>query len=112
MNDKRKKFLSGNNQIIAEKYEPSLVIKTSSVNSRIVLSVTDNGTGIPDEIKNKVFLPFFTTKPAGEGTGLGLSLSHDIIVKGNRGELNFKSELGKWTEFRVELPVVVPHKAN
>ena len=104
MNDKRKK-LSATSSSPSTPFEPVLKVKTSLVNSRILVSVTDNGTGIPDEIKNKVFLPFFTTKPTGEGTGLGLSLSHDIIIKGNRGDLTFISELGKWTEFKIELPV-------
>jgi signal transduction histidine kinase len=105
MNDKKKKIMQSKNGA-AESYTPVLNIKTAIQNSRIVVAINDNGTGIPDEIKNKVFLPFFTTKPPGEGTGLGLSLSHDIIVKGNRGDLTFKSELGNWTEFRIEIPVV------
>jgi signal transduction histidine kinase len=103
MNDKLKRLSTSPNNPAT--FEPVLKVKTSIVNSRIVVSITDNGTGIPDEIKNKVFLPFFTTKPTGEGTGLGLSLSHDIIIKGNRGDLTFISEIGKWTEFRIELPV-------
>jgi signal transduction histidine kinase len=85
-------------------YEPELIIKTAIVNSMLRISIRDNGTGIPDEIKDKVFLPFFTTKPTGEGTGLGLSLSHDIVTKGNDGELSVKSEPGNWTEFQVLIP--------
>jgi len=103
MNEKRKKAVT--NGLIPANYEPELFVKTSFANSKIVISIRDNGLGIPDEIKNKIFLPFFTTKPTGEGTGLGLSLSHDIITKGNRGGISFNSEIGKWTEFKVELPV-------
>jgi len=112
MNEKKKKMLAFSGQTPSVPYEPVLKISTFFRDSRIHFTVNDNGTGIPEEIKNKVFLPFFTTKPAGEGTGLGLSLSHDIITKGNRGEIGFKTEPGKWTEFRVELPVVVPVVSN
>jgi signal transduction histidine kinase len=104
MNDKRKKLSA--NEADNPDYTPTLKVKTFVVNSRVVISINDNGTGIPEEIRNKVFLPFFTTKPPGDGTGLGLSLSHDIINKGNRGNLTFNTELGKWTEFRIELPLL------
>lgn len=104
MNEKIKKLKSANTDLVSF-YEPELIVKTSVVNAVIHISVRDNGTGIPDEIKNKIFLPFFTTKPTGEGTGLGLSLSHDIIVKGNEGEIRVNSEPGKWTEFLITLPV-------
>ena len=112
VNEKKKKMHSISGETPSVPYEPALKVSTFVRNSRIHLMVKDNGTGIPDEIKNKVFLPFFTTKPTGEGTGLGLSLSHDIITKGSRGEIGFKSELGKWTEFYIELPVVVPVSSN
>jgi len=105
MNDKKKK-LAATSPDTASGYRPVLKVKTALVNSRIVVSIHDNGTGIPEEIRNKVFLPFFTTKPTGEGTGLGLSISHDIVTKGNRGDLTFNSEVGKWADFRIELPVV------
>ena len=104
MNDKKNKLTSLENG--NANYRPKLKIKTTLINSRIVVAILDNGTGIPEEIQNKVFIPFFTTKPTGEGTGLGLSISHDIIIKGNRGDLTFNTEFGKWTEFRIELPVV------
>ncbi|HKL31983.1 MAG TPA: ATP-binding protein, partial [Tangfeifania sp.] len=67
------------------------------------ISVTDNGNGIPEEIKDKIFQPFFTTKSAGEGTGLGLSLSYDI-VKAHGGELKVETTEGKGTEFTILLP--------
>lgn len=104
MNEKLKKVKSGSISNVSASYEPELIVKTAVVNSMIRITVRDNGTGIPDEIKDKVFLPFFTTKPTGEGTGLGLSLSHDIITKGNDGEITVKSEPGNWTEFMVILP--------
>ena len=64
----------------------------------------DNGTGIPEEIKEKMFNPFFTTKPAGEGTGLGLSLSYDIIVKQHGGTIEVDTQPGEFTEFAIALP--------
>lgn len=103
-NEKQKKLLATDEKA-ASLYEPELIVKASIVNSMIVITVRDNGMGVPDEIKDKIFLPFFTTKPTGEGTGLGLSLSYDIITKGNNGNLTVKSEIGKWSEFKIEMPV-------
>ena len=68
------------------------------------ISIRDNGTGIPPELRDKVFNPFFTTKPAGEGTGLGLSLSHDIVVKQHSGLIAVDSQSGEYTEVRIVLP--------
>jgi len=68
--------------------------------------ITDNGPGIPEDIKDKIFQPFFTTKATGEGTGLGLSLSYDIVTKGHGGSLEVKSETGKGTEFIINLPTI------
>ena len=70
-----------------------------------MVSVKDNGNGIPDSIKEKIFQPFFTTKPTGQGTGLGLSLSYDI-VKAHGGELSVKTKEGDGSEFIIVLPVV------
>ena len=70
----------------------------------VMVRVRDNGTGMPDAVKARVFEPFFTTKPAGEGTGLGLSLSHDIVVKQHDGTIAVASEAGVFTEFTVILP--------
>jgi hypothetical protein len=67
-------------------------------------SRADNGTGIPDDVKEKIFNPFFTTKPSGEGTGLGLSMSHDIIVKQHAGSIDVATESGVFTEFKIVLP--------
>ena len=68
------------------------------------IRIRDNGGGIPPEVKEKIFNPFFTTKPAGEGTGLGLSLSHDIVVKQHGGSIEVDTQPGEFTEFKVILP--------
>jgi signal transduction histidine kinase len=70
----------------------------------IEIRIRDNGTGIPDDVKAKMFNPFFTTKPAGEGTGLGLSMSHDIVVKQHGGTIDVATEPGGFTEFTILLP--------
>jgi len=85
-------------------YEPTLSAATKSLGDRVEISIRDNGTGIPAALRERIFEPFFTTKPAGEGTGLGLSLSHDIIVKQHAGKIEVESEPGKFTEFRIVLP--------
>jgi signal transduction histidine kinase len=72
--------------------------------ARIQITVTDNGPGIPDYIKDKIFQPFFTTKPTGQGTGLGLSLSYDIVTKGHGGELKVVTSQGQGSEFTIILP--------
>lgn len=86
-------------------YVPMVSIETKKLESEIVITVADNGIGIPDHIKDKIFQPFFTTKPTGEGTGLGLSLSYDIITKGHGGKLMLESEIGKGTRFVIRLPI-------
>ena len=85
-------------------YEPVLSVATKNLGDRIEIRVRDNGTGIPSEVKEKMFNPFFTTKPAGEGTGLGLSLSHDIVVKQHAGSIEVDTRPGEFTEFRIVLP--------
>ena len=85
-------------------YQPTVWVSTKKENGKVYVTVKDNGTGIPDSVKDKIFHPFFTTKPTGEGTGLGLSLSYDII-KAHNGEIKVESEEGQGTEFVVELPV-------
>jgi two-component system NtrC family sensor kinase len=85
-------------------YEPTLAAATRDLGDRVEVSIRDNGSGIPPEVKDKMFNPFFTTKPPGEGTGLGLSLSHDIIVKQHGGSIEVDTRPGEFTEFRVVLP--------
>ncbi len=85
-------------------YEPTVVAATKNLGDRIEIRIRDNGTGISPEVKEKMFDPFFTTKPAGEGTGLGLSLSYDIIVKQHGGSIEVETQPGEFTEFRIILP--------
>jgi len=85
-------------------FEPVLSAATKNLGSHIEIRIRDNGTGIPPEVKEKMFNPFFTTKPAGEGTGLGLSMSHDIIVKQHGGRIEVDTQPGQFTEFTIVLP--------
>ena len=85
-------------------FEPALKASTRDLGEAVEIRIRDNGTGIPAEVKEKMFNPFFTTKPAGEGTGLGLSMSHDIIVKQHGGTIDVETEPGQFTEFRIVLP--------
>lgn len=85
-------------------YEPNVTLKTKKLNDAIEITVTDNGNGIPKNILNKIFEPFYTTKPTGKGTGLGLSMSYDII-RAHNGELDVATEIGKFTEFKIILPI-------
>ena len=90
---------------LKEGYLPMVTIGTKKIEGAIKISIKDNGEGIPREITDKIFQPFFTTKPTGEGTGLGLSLAYDIVSKGYGGKLNVISEKGSFTEFTIILPV-------
>ncbi|HVV54240.1 MAG TPA: ATP-binding protein, partial [Mucilaginibacter sp.] len=85
-------------------YKPTVEISTASQNGSVRISVKDNGLGIPENIKDKIMQPFFTTKPTGEGTGLGLSLSYDIVVKGHGGNINVYSKENEGSEFVITLP--------
>jgi two-component system, NtrC family, sensor kinase len=92
-------------------FEPTLKATTKNNGSSVEIRIRDNGTGIPAEVKEKMFNPFFTTKPAGEGTGLGLSMSHDIIVKQHGGTIDVATEPGQFTEFTIVLPRISnPHE--
>ncbi|MBO2008577.1 ATP-binding protein [Hymenobacter negativus] len=85
-------------------YQPQVQVRTRRMDHEVEIRVRDNGTGMPATVAAQVFEPFFTTKPTGEGTGLGLSLAHDIITKGHGGTLTVETEDGKFTEFTVRLP--------
>jgi two-component system, NtrC family, sensor kinase len=96
VDEKKKEQLPG--------YEPVVSVKTRKVNGKVEIRVIDNGNGIPQKVKDKIFQPFFTTKPTGQGTGLGLSLSYDI-VKAHSGEIKVDTAEGNYTEFILSLPV-------
>ena len=97
------------NQLEISPYEPTVTVTTSTTpspgagRSAVRISVKDNGNGIPQKNLDKIFQPFFTTKPSGEGTGLGLSLSYEIITKGHGGELKVDTKDGEFTEFIIIL---------
>jgi len=95
VNEKKKQNPTG--------YEPTVSVSTKKINSGVEIKVADNGTGIPQKVLDKIFQPFFTTKPTGQGTGLGLSLSYDI-VKGHGGELKVVTKEGEGSEFIIQIP--------
>jgi two-component system, NtrC family, sensor kinase len=86
-----------------EGYEPTVSVSTKKSNGKVAVVVKDNGNGIPQKVLDKIFQPFFTTKPTGQGTGLGLSLSYDI-VKAHGGEIKVETKEGEGTEFSIQLP--------
>jgi two-component system, NtrC family, sensor kinase len=86
-------------------YEPKISVATKKIDGKVFISVTDNGKGIPETIKDKIFQPFFTTKPPGQGTGLGLSLSYDIITKEHGGQIKVESKDEEGAEFMISLPI-------
>jgi signal transduction histidine kinase len=88
-----------------EGYKAEVSVSTSLKNGQVVIKVKDNGVGIPDAIKEKIMQPFFTTKPTGEGTGLGLSLTYDMVVKGHGGSISVDTKESSYTEFTVSLPL-------
>lgn len=87
-------------------YTPTVSVSTKAENGQATITIRDNGTGIPDEVINRIFQPFFTTKPTGEGTGLGLSLSYDIVTKGHSGSFAVNTQPGEFTEFVISLPLI------
>jgi signal transduction histidine kinase len=93
-------------------FEPTLSASTKNLGNKVEIRIRDNGTGIPLEVKEKMFNPFFTTKPAGEGTGLGLSMSHDIVVKQHGGTIDVETEPGAFTEFIITLPRTLAAQGN
>ncbi len=95
-NQKKKRLL--------DSYHPLLEVRTTNLGDRVEIRIRDNGMGIPREIIDKIFNPFFTTKPAGQGTGLGLSLSYDIVVQEHRGEMKVDTQEGEFAEFTIIIP--------
>ena len=90
---------------INSSYKPKVTVTTLQLDNQIIIKVLDNGTGMPESVKAKVFQPFFTTKPTGQGTGLGLSLAYDIMTKGHGGNLEVESTEGVGTTFSIKLPI-------
>ena len=86
-------------------YKPTVSVSTSSGENRIIIKIKDNGIGMPEHVREKIMQPFFTTKPTGEGTGLGLSLTYDMVVKGHGGSIEVNSVEGEGSEFIISLPV-------
>ena len=95
--DKKKK--------VGSDFYPTLKVSTKNLKDKVEIRISDNGNGIPKDILDKIFQPFFTTKPTGEGTGLGLSLSYDIMTKVHNGELNVNTKEGEGSEFIIQLPL-------
>ena len=85
-------------------YQPTVTVTTKKISDKVSISVKDNGLGIPQKVLDKIYQPFFTTKPTGQGTGLGLSLSYDIITKAHGGKLEVTSKEGEGAEFIISLP--------
>ncbi len=85
-------------------FVPTLKVATRDAGEAVEIRVRDNGTGIPDDIRDKLFQPFFTTKPTGEGTGLGLSITYDIVTQQHSGSIVVDSKVGEYSEFTIRLP--------
>jgi signal transduction histidine kinase len=99
-------------QAESDGFDPTLSASTRSLGDKVEIRIRDNGTGISKDVREKIFNPFFTTKPAGEGTGLGLSMSHDIVVKQHGGKIDVFSEPGVFTEFIITLPRTLAAQAK
>lgn len=98
VNEKKKQTTAA-----GQDFEPTVTVSTERTDDKVMLSVKDNGNGIPSDVLDKIFQPFFSTKAAGRGTGLGLSLAYDIVTKGHRGELKVETKEGEGTEFIIHL---------
>jgi signal transduction histidine kinase len=97
--------LTANRSPLTDDYKPTVTIQTKKINDKIEIMVSDNGNGIPQNIIDKIFQPFFTTKPTGEGTGLGLSLAYDIITKEHNGTIKANSKENEGSEFVIQIPI-------
>jgi signal transduction histidine kinase len=92
-------------KIAGADYKPTVWASTGVYKNMVLITVKDNGNGIPAAVKDKIMQPFFTTKPPGEGTGLGLSLSYDIVAKGHGGNIKVESKEGEFSVFTVSIPI-------
>ena len=101
--DEKKKHASANSA--QNGFEPIVLVSTKKNNGNVEIRVSDNGNGIPQKVLDKIFQPFFTTKPTGQGTGLGLSLAYDIVTKGHGGDLRVHAKEGEGSEFIIDLPL-------
>ncbi|MGB5382647.1 MAG: two-component regulator propeller domain-containing protein [Lutimonas sp.] len=88
-----------------DNYKPLVTVTTKNLKDQVLIKIKDNGTGIPPELKDKIFQPFFTTKPTGKGTGLGLSLAYDIVTTGHGGAIELDTKQGEGTEFSIYIPI-------
>jgi signal transduction histidine kinase len=104
--NQKQKDLTGFSNLSGQHYVPTVTVVTKKINNKIEITISDNGNGIPSLIKDKIFQPFFTTKPTGQGTGLGLSLAYDIITKEHNGTIKVESKEGEGSTFIIQLPVV------
>lgn len=104
MREKKKLAVNEERSEISDLYQPNVSVSTRKSESSVFITVSDNGNGIPKTIVDKIFQPFFTTKPTGEGTGLGLSLSYDI-VKAHGGEIKVESKEGEESKFIIKLTI-------
>ena len=104
--DEKKKLQPENLPTGQAGYEPTVTVSTKKLNDKTEIRVTDNGNGIPQKVLDKIFQPFFTTKPTGQGTGLGLSMSYDIVTKGHGGELNVTTVENEGTTFTITIPLL------
>ena len=102
----RSRSLETNSTASNENYKPMVTVSTKKMEDKVEIKVIDNGNGIPDDIKEKIFQPFFTTKATGEGTGLGLSLSYDIVTKGHGGTIELETKQEEGTTFIIQLPLI------
>jgi signal transduction histidine kinase len=100
----KKQQLADTSLPVGRVYDPMVTVSTKKSGDDIEIRIKDNGIGIQQKVLDKIFQPFFTTKPTGQGTGLGLSLAYDIITNGHGGTLAFVTEEGKGTEFIIQIP--------
>jgi signal transduction histidine kinase len=105
VNEKRKQSETALTSSAGQGYDPTVTVTSKRVNGVVELTVSDNGNGMPQKVVSKIFQPFFTTKPTGEGTGLGLSMSYDIVTKGHGGEIKVETKEGEGSDFIIQIPV-------